>query len=130
MICVSITLINMYLVYNTKGMLLFTINGMLWKVGCYYSCWINWLSKVMNLCLVIPQIALIGVMRYCLTFIMMTCRPIHACCYYDLMIELLDYVSNYSMCMLASLVSILLVFWCTCLWHQEYVLSASVWSCW
>ena len=41
---------------------------------------------------------------------------------YDLMIELLDYVFNYMICMLTWLVLMLLVLWCTCLWLNEYVL--------
>ena len=34
-------------------------------------------------------------MDNCLALVMMKNTLIHACCYYDLMINLLDYVSNY-----------------------------------
>ena len=47
---------------------------------------------------------------------------IHACFYYNLMIELLDHVFNYTTCMLTWLLLMLMILWCTFLWLNELVL--------
>ena len=49
----------------------------------------TWLSKVMVLCLVIAQVDLKRVMSDGLALVMLKCTLIHACCDYNLMIELL-----------------------------------------
>ena len=89
----------------------------------------SWLSKVMGLCLVIAQVDLKRVMSKGLALVMLKCTLIHACCYYDLMIDLLDYVFDYMICMLTWLDLMLLFLWCTCLWPNDMSYWL-IWSCW
>ena len=65
-------------------------------------------------------------MGECLALVMMKCTLIHSCCYYDLMIELLDYVFNYMTCIVTWLDLMLLLLWCTCVWLNEHVLLVSM----
>ena len=124
-------MMNFHIIYTTCWLVL--LMNMFWSMLLKYdnmwsriihdpSC-VTWLNKAMGLCLFMAHVDFIGVVVNWISLFMLKCTLVHDCCYNDLMIELIDYVSNSMICMLTCLDLVLLVLFI----HALDLMNVSKW---